>query len=187
MDNKFRGFFFLYPFFCIGFAINQYKDLIWSKHSQILLVSCVGFLIGLLFWRGEPDTFYGMNTSLLEPVGYANIVGFEVVKRSLLRFMLGLTGSMTFMLSFRMISERINANNAISDYVTKIGQNTLGIYILHGFVFDVFGKTSMFEDSPLVSFIFCFLSSVIVLLACNHLYRFTLRSKKLSLILWGKR
>lgn len=186
MDNKLKGFFFLYPFFCMGFALKRYDAWIWTKHRQLFFVSCIVFLVCMLFWNGESDRFYAMNTSLIEQTGYENIVGIKVAERSLLRFVIGMAGSLTCILSFRIISDRTNKSSVITSFMSKVGQSTLGIYVLHGFVLDFFGKNALLKESPIFSFLFCLFVSLIIVMVCYYLYQLSLKNKTLGLVLWGK-
>lgn len=184
MDNKLKGFFFLYPFFCMGFVLKHYDEWLWRR--QIFLLSCLSFLICLLFWRGEPDSFYGMNTSLIKQTGYENIVGVKVVERSILRFVIGLAGSLTCIISLRILNEKFEKISTISSFISKVGQSTLGIYILHGFVLDFFVNRIVSKESSFLTFIICFVISLALVMACSFLYQLSLRSKFIRLVLWGK-
>lgn len=140
LDIKLNGFFFLYPFFCLGIFLNKYIAFVNKYSLQLLFLSLAIYVTSLFFWEGWKNTFYQMNTSLFEESGYLGVVGREVVRLTIIRLVAGCSGSLFFILIFKYISGYILKRECISKILLQIGRNTLGIYILHSFAFDIFGK-----------------------------------------------
>lgn len=129
-----HGFIFLYPFFCTGILMREYKEVILRYSGRILIVSAVTFFVCMSYWQGWSDTFYLMNTSMLEAEGFADITGWMVPAKMAYRYITGVSASLMLVL----LARRLEAYLPTSPLLMSIGHNTLGIYILHGFVFQIF-------------------------------------------------
>ena len=184
IPNKcWSDFIFLYPFFCTGILMKEYKESILRYAERFLIISTVTFVICMSYWKGYSDTFYSMNTSMLAEEGYAGITGWMVPVKMIYRYITGVSAS--FMLI--LLARRLEVYLPTSPLVMRIGRNTLGIYILHGFVFQIFAPTSsnvLFENK-VISFIACFLISSVLTVVCNYIVVLTSRSRWLALVLWG--
>ena len=129
-----REFIFLYPFFCTGILMKEYKSYVLCNANKILLISAAIFIVCMCFWQGYADTFYSMNTSMFEPEGYAGITGWMVPVKIVYRFITGVSASLMLILLARKFEKKLPT----PPMVMSIGRNTLGIYILHGFTFQIF-------------------------------------------------
>lgn len=177
-----NGFIYLYPFFAFAIIIGRKWSFI-EKHSKLIfIIFLFVFIILQCFWKGYPDTFYRMNTSVFEPEGAFGIIGVAVITKTLYRFLLGVSGSITIILLFRMLSYPPK----IVHLIQPIGTSTLGIYILHSFVFDLFPKRQLFE-SEIASFLGAALISILIIAVCYFIIAFTSRYKLLRFLLWGKK
>lgn len=136
----------------------------------------------LFFWK-DYDSFYAMNTSAMEPLGASEIVGWQVVWKTIWRYLVGVAGCLLLVLLFKRFT-----SNKGGEWMLHIGQETLGIYILQSLVywslpsaplFPAWGNWGNFAFSSV-------LSAVVVWVACQ-IIRFSSRNRYLGLILWGKR
>ena len=135
IPNKcWSDFIFLFPFFCTGILMKEYKESILRYAERFLIISTVTFVICMSYWKGYSDTFYSMNTSMLAEEGYAGITGWMVPVKMIYRYITGVSAS--FMLI--LLARRLEVYLPTSPLMMRIGRNTLGIYILHGFVFQIF-------------------------------------------------
>ena len=123
-----------------------------------------------------------MNTSMLEPTGGAGITGAMVPVKIIYRFITGVSGSIMFLLLAKWLAARLPR----IPYIITIGRNTLGIYILHTFVFGFFDYRGYLFDNEILSIIFCFTIAALVTIISNSIFNMTSRNRFLGLLLWGK-
>lgn len=183
MNLSVSGFFFLYPFFCIGKIIAIYDKKIGNYLNSLLFFSFLLFVIGLYLWKGYTDSYYEMNTSLLKGTGYFGIVGVKVVERTIVRFLTGVSGSLFFILFFRKIHNMyfLSKENLLS----SIGAHTLHIYLLHEVLFDFIKPRNIFQSQVIV-IIACIVVSSCVVLFFLQICRLLNKSRILACLLWGK-
>lgn len=174
------GFIYLYPFFATSIILKYYWELIDKNKKKFFLISFVVFALLMTQWNGYPDTFYSMNTSVFEKQGHFNIVGFDVVIKTLYRYIIGFTGSLSIILLFKQIKYIENLK-----LVSLVGTNTLGIYIIHFFLIDLLPETIV--EGELMLFIMSFLLSFVILFACNVIIHISSQNVFLRQVLWGKK
>lgn len=179
-----KGFIFLYPFFCIGILLRKHNRWIKKHIRSVLLLSLIGFCAMLPFWKGYPDTFYTMNTSLLAPVGEMGIVGWLVFQRTLFRFAIGVFGSVAIILLFDCGEKYLPTESRWIRMCQTIGQRTLAIYILSGCVHEYFWTTPLGSDVWL-SWLYSLILSVVIIWACVLICKWT-EWYPIGLFLWGK-
>ena len=172
---------FLYPFFCVGILMKEYKSVIIS-HEKVILYICLFFsIVGFSLWHGY-DSFFEMNTSMLEPEGQAGITGWLVLVKTIYRFVTGVSISIALILLVRRI------DNYIPHHSMNVGRNTLGIYILHGFTFSIFlpPDSHILFDNVMMSFFACVLISLSIVVVSSYVVKATGRIHILNLLLWGR-
>ena len=180
-----KEFVFIYPFFCTGILMKEYKPFILRWTNTILLISTITFCVCMCFWQGYADTFYSMNTSMFEPKGYAGITGWMVPVKIVYRFITGISASLMLILLARKFEKKLPT----PPMLMSIGRNTLGIYILHSFAFNIFTPPSsnILIENQIISFIACLAISAIIVVACDYIIKYTSRNQWLALLLWGKK
>lgn len=186
MDIKLNGFFFLYPFFCLGVFLKRYNKVITERKWVVLIASFVAFVVSLCYWEGWNNTFYQMNTSLVATTGYHDIVGIEVFRLSVIRLLAGSSASIFFLVLFQIIFQQASSDSYISRILSQIGQNTLGIYILHSFFLDVFVKKVNISETQFLSVLLCFFLSILIVIVFNRIYIITQKSRICSMLMWGR-
>lgn len=184
MGVMLNGFFFLYPFFVMGKLYSHYDSKFDRYSILIIIFSLIVFTIGLFLWRGYPDTFYEMNTSIIEPSGYENIVGIEIVYRSTLRFIMGLSGSFLCILFFKHINKS-QYFRKIKSFLRNLGQHTLAIYILQSIVFIYIPGRNLWEHQILIV-PSCILIALLIIGISYCISLLTSKINYLSFLMWGK-
>lgn len=179
-----NDFIFIFPFFCTGIVLKKYEIIIHHYERTMFACSAIIFTICMFFWQGYNDSFYDMNTSMLEPEGRAGITGIMVPVKMLYRFVTGVSGSLMLWLFAKKMAMHLSA----PPYLLKVGQATLGIYILHGFAFKIFTPpiNHILFDNHILSLIVCLIVSLIIMIVANWIIQFTSKSSLLALLLWGK-
>ena len=182
------GFVFLYPFFCVGILLKRYNDRIENRKKHFALLSFLLFAVMLFFWHGYEDTYYSMNTSIFETDGYHGICGTIIIWKTLFRFLIGTAGSLASYFLFSTLFDNKHAGqSSVLQFFAGIGQCSLMIYILHGFVIDELNKRDFVLNQDTLSILFItVLLTVVLLFACYFVAKLTLQNKWLSLLLWGK-
>ena len=181
-NMKFMYFVFLYPFFSVGILLKEYKLYVLRNVKYIWGGAFVIYTICMYFWQGFDDTFYNMNTSMLEPAGNAGITGTMVPLKIFYRFMTGVSGSIILILFAKWLATKLPS----IPFIINIGRNTLGIYILHTFAFDFINYRGNLFKSEFLSIVFCFIFAAIITLISNKIVNLTSRIKLFLLLLWGK-
>jgi len=185
------GFIFLYPFFGIGYIVRHY---FWKYIDSKSKISCI-VLFGISclifpFWKGAPDTFYGMNTSIFASSAQVfQAEGWIVVEKTVFRFIFGTISSLFFLCLFKILYDYKVIHHSVSRLFSKMGEVTLGIYILQSFIFENMDSVSinLFGLHPwanlltniLLSFFICFILYLVV--------STTKRIRIISIMLWGDR
>lgn len=179
------GFLFLYPFFCVGMLIKNYAAVI-EKHSRIILcLSIVAYAVCMMFWNGKDDTFYDMNTSMVEHLGNAGITGIYIPIKQVFRFVIGTSASVCLLLGARQISKFIPRN----DFVLKVGSSSIGIYILHSYVgrwISSFYLWQDYVDSMLLSIFIYLLLALVNVIVSYLIFDISSRNSMVRLFLWGR-
>lgn len=179
-----KDFVFLYPFFCVGILMRTYKTWVFELAMFILPVAALCFFGCMLFWQGYDDSFYSMNTSMYETEGHADVVGIKVLWKTLYRFVVGTSASVALILLARKMEPRMPSFPMIQN----VGRNTLGIYILQGFIIQIIPPSynTLFENE-IVSLMECLLISITIAIVCHLIVNITSKNKYLALLLWGRK
>lgn len=181
-DALLKGFFYLYPFFWTGFAFRKIEQWLDQHSIWLLPASTILFVVMLFFWH-EEDSFYAMNTSAVESNGANGIVGSMVIVKTVWRYLVGATGCLMLILLFKRF-----AQNCTSDLLLRIGQETLGIYILQSLVYWSLPVKPIFHAwGAWGNLAFSVVLSVVIVLVAFVVIRLTEKNKVIGLLLWGKR
>lgn len=135
-SNFWRGFVFLYPFFVSGKLFMSVKTcLSLRKQKALMFCRLILWIVLFSFWKGLPDTYYGMNTSIFETSFNPNypVIGIAVIGKTLFRFLIGLSACCFIVLLFQIYIDRF-CDKCILSTLCFVGQYTLLIYVLHGHV-----------------------------------------------------
>lgn len=177
-DDFFKGFVYLYPFFWTGVLLRRKESFIDANLNKIMIVSSLLFFGMLLIWNSS-DAFYSMNTSAVAINSVDGIVGEKVVFRTILRYIIGVVGSICFISIFKKLPN--------SDLVVNIGQETLGIYILQSLVYWSLPGYSIIHFGSIGNFVFALIVSLAIVILSYYIIILTSRNKYLRLFCWGKR
>lgn len=181
-NMKMPCFIYLYPFFCTGIIMREYKNFIFIHANGIIILSLVTFLVCIHFWQGFDDTFYLMNTSMREPEGHAGITGWLILFKTVYRFITGVSASMMVIL----LARRFEKSLPTYPIVMSIGRNTLGIYILQCIVFNLIPIHPVIMTG-FFSLVLAIIMTLALIMICDYCIRLTSHHQLLALLLWGKR
>ena len=121
-------FFFMYPFFVIGYMVNKYK-LIEKCNGKVktigFIISSVLFVIMLVFIKGN----YFIYNSGYTLLGRENV--FEILYIDIYRLLIGLLGSYVFVFIIAQFAPKVSG--IVDRVIVCLGKNTLGIYIVSFF------------------------------------------------------
>lgn len=178
------GAIYLYPFVWTGVAIRLFDACIEKHLKNIFVVCALLWAIGLCFWRFS-YTFYGMNTSIFATSG--PIVGMDVAWITLYRYIIGVVSSIAIICLVRLIfGNKAYGVSKTLDRIADIGKCTLFIYVAPSFFFHAIKERVVFENE-IISFIFCTLTSIAIVIACYWMAKVVERckwSRRLLLGIW---
>lgn len=176
------GAIYLYPFVWAGVAIKVLDKCIAKHLLSILATSMVVWAIGLYFWNNS-YVFYGMNTSIFATDG--SITGLDVLWVTIYRFIIGIAASLTVMNLIRILfGKSSHGESKFLDYLVDIGKYTLFIYIVPSFFFHIVKQQVVFGNE-IVSFLFCTLTSIAIMVVCYLLAKLFDRWKWTQRLLLG--
>ena len=177
-DSLLKGFFYLYPFFWTGRGLRELEPR-FDAYPRVLCIALIAaFVIMLGFWQAD-DAFYRSNTAVNASQGAAGIAGAGVIWNTVWRYAVGVTGSMMWIVIFRRLPT--------SAFCLRVGQETLGIYILQSLVYWSLPVTALITWGDMGNFCFSLALSVVVVIVSYCVIRLTSRNAVLGLLLWGKR
>lgn len=171
---------FMYPFFVIGYFYKKNKEIVMSFFSEIkdiylLLITGVIYLFIMLFYK---------QNSYIYDRGFT-IIDKDMLNQIILDFymlIVGLAGSVFVIL----IVNYFFKNHIFSkgNYITKLGLNSLGIYIISNYLFIFVQKLTVNLSS---NFFLIFVETIVVLIISYFLISILKRHKVLNILLFGGR
>lgn len=140
---------FMYPFFILGYLYNKNKEFLNKKLSvfkpEYLLVATAILYLLLMQWYNYNSYIYTSGHAIIgsHRTGYslnANQVVSQLYN-DLFRFLVGLIGSVFVILSiWFLLKTKVISRGVI---LTKLGVESLGIYIISGFILPILAMISM--------------------------------------------
>lgn len=157
------GAIYLYPFVWAGVAVKSLDGFLGRNLKTIMVCSFALWIIGLYFWKSS-YTFYGMNTSMV--TNGDGIAGIDVLWATLFRFVIGVIASLFFISLLRFLFSRYkHGDNKLLYRLADVGKYTLFIYVAPSFFFHAVKERIVFSDE-LLSFTFCTLCSLVIVVVC---------------------
>lgn len=172
------------PVFWAGFILKDYYHLISKYAKQILIISGTIFAICLLFWDGNYTMYV---TGFPALINFKSLsFDFTNIDISIFRLVIGLCGSLFFFTLF----ELKYTDNKLFSWLTKIGANTLAIYLLQRLILEKWANGII--DFPnmnlwVYSLLATPLVSFVILIICFILIRSVKKIKYAELLLFGKK
>lgn len=120
--NPYSNNMFLF-YFMLGGFIFENKD--WFENSKSVLISCI---IGFISWIIA--ICFGLIISILQNETFANNYNYEQI--FLVFTIIGMYGLSTLYVN--------KNNNIINKFITSVGRNTMGIYLIHTFIIEIINK-----------------------------------------------
>lgn len=173
----------MYPSFVLGYFLRNYRCKIESSKKSICLISGVIFITLLIFfdekfWRIPSFT---LNLNSPDFIQYWYLKGYLLI--------IGILGVIFFLSLFLNIAPLFKSFYN-SKYVNKVGQYTLGIYLLQALLIEIILRKYINignSDTFLYNFVICPAISLIVLIICVSIIDMINRFKVLSFVLLGKK
>ena len=172
---------FMYPFFVIGYFYNKNngKEKLKSiyENKAVLLISG-GVFIALLLLFNYDSYIYTSGYYILKE----NVI--KQLYNDIYRFVIGLEGSIFIMLIFNTTIRYFN--DTFTRIMCWIGRNTLGIYIVSGFVFSYLLKR-IAQNLTTINYVAMVVEIIVILffsLICTEIIK---KSKLLNKFLLGGR
>lgn len=152
---------FMYPFFIIGYWLNKYHNEVASfiaktglAKSTITIISTLTFL-ALLFFFNNDTYIYTTQYYILDKQ-----FPLQQLSIDLFRFFIGLIGSLSIISLTERIYNRIPM--WLRDTVAFIGKNSMGIYIISGYVFS-YALPFITSSIPDINYALTILETLIIL------------------------
>lgn len=154
---------FVYPYFVIGYFINDIKDIIIKYSKYIKIVSFSLFPLLLLLWK--KDYYIYISGTYLFNEYYPH-----QLENVLYRYGIGLIGIIVILFLIELYFKFINKNK-INNILCILGKYSLGIYIITGYMFDLLNRITVpfvnnmyiysFIVTPIVSMVMVYISVII--------------------------
>lgn len=166
---------FMYPYYIAGITYNKYKENI-NKEKKLIYIAIIIFLLLIPLYTKECYIYIsGMNLYVINISHKLMII--------LYRYIIGLTGSITFIYLINKI--RFLNNVRIINY---LGKYTLQIYIIQTYIFEVIKKLSI---PPINMYIYLLIitpiCTMVILSFCVLVSNIINRRKFLDRFLFGGR
>lgn len=166
---------FMYPYFIFGYFANikNWKEKLKNNALTFLLV--IAYLILMIFFN-KSSYIYTTGITIFK----SNNISFTILN-DLYRYIVGFIGSLLMISLVSMC--KANKNN----FITKIGQDTLGLYIINIYLSKyLLYKLDMFIFSnELIYNIFCFIISCGITIVSYYAIKVIKKNKHLKSLLLG--
>lgn len=133
---------YMYPYFIMGYLWNKYHLESKFHLSNLKIKVCISFLCVVLFCIlymnfTKEDYIYttGINILKINPEK-GLLLDFHQISIDLYRYLIGFVGAATILIiiNILLIVFKIKEDSYIAIFLSKIGQKTLGIYIISGYL-----------------------------------------------------
>lgn len=174
----------MYPCFLFGIILNSFWNDFKNQARLISVISGILFLTMLAFWD---DTFWKIPSGGVYPIHNLNQFR-DFTWQFYYRLFIGLSGSTFIIATSELVCKRFKNSKSIL-FLSNIGQNTLGIYLLQTIIIELLLWRWFNYDEIDVSFfqyIIAPLLSVAILFVCLVLLKIIRKSKYASLIILGE-
>ena len=174
---------FMYPFFIAGYFFHkkyrEKSDLFknvnpWGKKSLVTVVSIL--FLGMLLFFNKEHYIYTSGYTIVK-----NGLSFEQLLIDLYRSIIGLFGSVFVIL----ISFRWYKPNKITNTISYLGKNSLGIYIISGYL--SIACSYLFESLSTANYLLISLQSIVTIVISIGVTYILKKQKLLNAILFGGR
>ena len=172
------------PIFWVGLFLKDNYHIISRFAKHILIISGIVFTICLLFWDGNYTMYVTSFPSIIKIKTLS--FDFTYINISIFRLFIGFCGSIFFFSLF----EIVYVDNKLFNWLTKIGANTLAIYLLQRLILENWANRLI--DFPamnlwLYNLVITPLVSFLILIVCFILIKSVQKMKYAEFLLWGKK
>ncbi len=117
---------FMFPCFIFGFCINQYDlTTVYKNNRVLILILCLVAYICLFTKFDYAFTFYKSGVYIFNSFFSPN----KMIFINIYRVVVGILGSLSLMMLVYEISQKVSIPSIVNS-LAKLGQHTLGVYIL---------------------------------------------------------
>lgn len=169
---------YLFPYFIAGYFYKHYSKQIAKYRSVLVLISGIIFIYGVTIWNTD---YYIYNTGMSLNAGDHISEKFQIIA---VRYIMGFVGTFLFITILRSFQEfRTNF------WLSKIGINTYGIYILQTPLVHLFRKIIKLDTDKffLYNFLYTPTLSIIAIILSLIIIRFITANKFSHKYLLGAR
>lgn len=126
---------FLLPFFLLGILTKDHMQFFEKRLKLLLISSSILFMTALLFWSGKFTIYFSEFPEVFSI--YTKTFSFKNYDIALFRFVIGVLGTYFCFFFFKYLFDKKLATVAFA-WFSKIGTETLGIYILQKSFLEMF-------------------------------------------------
>lgn len=132
---------FVYPYFLIGYYSNEFIRILEKKFkiSNFVLITVIFFILLQLY---NYDSY--IYTSKYSIIFNENDVKTQLYI-NLYRFIIGLFGSIWMIFIIKYLDNNLNEESTLRKILELLGKNSMGIYIISGYIFLIFPKIKLFQ------------------------------------------
>ncbi|AMC94019.1 hypothetical protein AOC36_08475 [Erysipelothrix larvae] len=170
---------YMFPFFLAGYYTNKYENTLKVSKRVEAILACICLIVfGFLF------KMYTIDTSIY--ISMFSILGRSaetIIYYDMYRYAIGFVGCFLALFALKHIYKWVP--DSIKHWISDMGKNSLGIYIISNFLF-IFLIKRLF--APLQGLNYCVVGivSIIMLLLCNVITQQIKKSKICSVLLFGR-
>ena len=132
----------MYPYFIMGYLWNKYHLESKLHLSNLKIKVCISFLCVILFYIlymnfTKEDYIYTTGINILKIYPEKGLLlDFNQISIDLYRYLIGFVGAATILIiiNILLIVFKIKEDSYIAIFLSRIGQKTLGIYIISGYL-----------------------------------------------------
>lgn len=180
---------YMYPFYWLGYLLNNQKYLFLKRRKYIILTTFPLFIILFLFWEIKyyiyitGMAFYKLSLPnlTLYPIKFN-----EQIKIVFFRYFIGATGSLSI---FYILKHLDNINNRLFYLIQNIGKRTLGIYIIQSILLEYKLIAFNFNSNNIIlyNFVSTLITALILIIFATGLIIIMEKNKSLNFLLLGNR
>ena len=171
---------FMFPFFCCGIILKKNIDVVKKMKPYTLIPLVILSFLLLVNWDFSKSLY-------ATPIQFVSFHRFDLnnLCAALYSFSVGLVISLTFVIFAFNCEKLIFARKSLT-FCSKIGQKTLGIYVVQKFTLEILFSKLQVELPPYIAIWGAFVLAVLECGLCYWLVINMEKNKILSLLFLGK-
>lgn len=168
----------MYPYFLIGYYWNENREKFKDKNEfKLFILFLIAF--GILIFQYNYDTY--IYTSKYSLIFNSNPIKDQFLI-NVYRFIIGLIGSICILYIISYLNKILSQNSNIRKVIENLGRESLGIYIISGYLFLIMSKINFTNE---LNYFYTLFQSIFLIILCLILLYFIKKIKLLNIILLG--